>query len=199
VFKVIFIAALLGILIFFIVRRLGFVNSRPTTYLHASDWLEVRIDTRTLKRAVRQTLFSVGIGFVLLILILLVTAKFKIALLLLPISLYLIGQYFILFNHIKANRRQQIFFNPKSNEVEIQSSKGQKEFSFNLNRDVSNLREIRAVQKNNGLLLGYYEMKTMQGKLFISYLLEENEQNKLFFDRLQLFPREMETKLFPII
>ncbi len=198
-FKVIFIAALLGILIFFIVRRLGFINSRPTAYLPTSEWLEIRIDAGTLKRTVRQTLFSVGIGFVLLIVILLITAKFKIALLLLPVSIYLIGQYFILFNHIRACRRQQIFFNPISNEVEVQSSKGQKDFSFNLDPDIISLKETKAVQKNSGLLLGYYEMKTTDGKLFIPYLLEENGQNKAFFNRLQLFSREIETKLFPII
>jgi len=42
-------------------------------------------------------------------------------------------------------------------------------------------------------------LDTVRGKLFISYLLKENEQNRVFFSKLQLFSREIETKLFPII
>ncbi len=197
-FKVIFIGALLAVLIFFIIRRLGFIGGRPQTYLQTSEWLELRLDNATLKKVVKQTLFSVGIGFVLLILVLVIAAKFKIALILIPISLYLIGQYFILINHINATKKYQIFFHRNSNAIKVRS-KGEEYMNFSLHDEAWSLKEVKAVQKNNGLLIGYYELRLGRSKVYISSLLEENVQNKAFFEKLRQFPREIESKLFPVI
>jgi len=198
VFKVIVIGALLAVLIFFIIRRLGFMSSSTTSYIQSSEWMELRLDNATLKRIVKQVLLSVGIGFIIFILILLVASKFRIALILLPISFYLIGQYFILINHIKASRKHKLFFHKDLNEVKVHT-KGKEDVHFQLDKDMVQLSEVQAVQKNSGLLLGYYEIRVGRAKVYISYLQKENRQNRLFFDRLQQLPREIETKLFPVI
>ena len=199
-FKVIVIGALLAILIFFIIRRLGlgFQGGTTTSYIQSSEWLELRLDNATLKRAVKQTLLSVGIGFILLVLILLVASKFRIALLLLPISFYLIGQYFILMNHIKASRKLQIFFHRNLNEIKVYTP-GKTSVHYRLDEEMVQLKEIKGVQKNQGLLFGYYAVRIGRSTFNIPYLLEENKQNKPFFHYLQPMSREIETKLFPII
>ncbi|HMR20214.1 MAG TPA: hypothetical protein PKA53_13005 [Sphingobacterium sp.] len=197
-FKILFIGALLAILVFFIVRRLGFFGTTTSmTYLQTDDWIEIRLDNRTLKQAVKKTLFSVLIGFVLLIVVLVIAAKFRIALFMLPISFYLIGQYFILINQIKTLKKQQMYFHRHTQQVKINSDEGN--ISFNLRTDVVKLKEVKSVQKNNGLLLGYYKILTTHYKVVIPFILQENLQNKPFFDELEKLPKEIVSKLFPII
>lgn len=198
-FKILFIAGLLALLIFFIIRRLGFLGRRTsTTYLQRNDWIEIRMDNQTLKQTVKQTLFSVFIGFSLFIVVLVIAAKFRIALIILPISFYLIGQYFILINQIRALNKQQVFFNHLTQEVQVRSNNGVDK-TFNFSTDVLKVKEVRSVQKNNGLLLGYYKVSTVHDKVVFPFILQENPQNKPFFDRLNMFPKEIENKLFPII
>jgi hypothetical protein len=156
------------------------------------------MDSSSLKRVAKQTLFSVLIGFVLLIIVLVIAAKFRIALFMLPISFYLIGQYFVLMNQIKALRKQQLFYNHRSQEVKVRLTNGD-DLVFRLDTELSKIDEVRSVQKNNGILLGYYVLLFAHYKVVVPFILQENPYNKPFFEKLHIFPREIENKLFPII
>lgn len=198
-FKILFIAGLVALLVFFIVRRLGFWSSNVSaTYLPTSDWIELVMDNQSLKRTVKQTLFSVFVGFVLLIIVLVIAAKFRIALIMLPISFYLIGQYFMLMNQIKSLRQQQVFYNCRTHEVKVNTG-DDKSIVFGLDTGLIRVQEIRAVQKNNGVLFGYYRLLSTPYKVVIPFILRENSYNKAFFDKLDMLPKEIENKLFPII
>lgn len=116
----------------------------------------------------------------------------------LPISIYLIGQFFVFNNHIKAIRGQQIHYDSETQDVHVEWIDG-RSLNFNLQRDITELREIRAVQKNNGLHMGYYQLFVGTKTICLPYLLQENPNSKLFFDKLQPLKRSIETKLFPII
>lgn len=74
-----------------------------------------------------------------------------------------------------------------------------KKSTLDLSNDTIQVKEVNAVQKNNGILLGYFELSSHKSKCYIPFLLVENARNKPFFDKLQRFNREIETKLFPII
>lgn len=116
----------------------------------------------------------------------------------LPVSLYLIGQFFVFNNHIKTIRNQKVHYDSETQETYIEWLDGSS-LKFNLLTDVKELREVQAVQKNNGMLMGYYQITIGTKVIFLPYLLLENPNNKLFFDKLRLIGRQSETKLFPII
>jgi hypothetical protein len=199
--KIIIIGALIAMLIFSIVRKLNIFGSWSTTQRLStpSEIIEISAPISIYKFAVQKTLLTVGIGIIILLITIVIASKFKIALIMLPISLYLIGQFFILNNHLKAARNQQIIFNTRTNQVQIEVSKGKVD-TFNLLSDIKNVTEVKSVQKNNGILFGYYKLQTTQRKVYyIPYIIALNPQTKHFFDKLQLFDREIETKLFPII
>lgn len=160
--------------------------------------IELDVPTSILKGILKKTMLTIGTGIILLLIIIVIAAKFKIALIMLPISLYLIGQFFLFNNHIKILKKQRVLFNTQSNEVSVEYMSGKK-LHFNLLSDIKEVREFRSVQKNNGVLLGYFELFTEHDKVIIPYLVAENLRTKPFFDKLQLFKREIETKLFPII
>lgn len=195
--KIVIIGILLAVLVYFL-RRLNFnfnkVEHIPSP-LHAT---EIGMPTYLLKRGLRRVLYTVGTGMILLLVILLIAAKFKIALIMLPVSLYLIGQFFVFNNHIKTIKNQKIQYDPKSHDTHIEWLDGSY-LTFNLQTDIKELREVQAVQKNNGILMGYYQISVGKKVIFLPYLLLENPTNKPFFDKLQLLGRHSETKLFPII
>lgn len=190
---------MLAVLIYFTLRRLNFFNfNKPPQRTKSSRVIEISTPTQLLKRGLKRTLYTVGSGLILLVLIVILAAKFKIALIMLPISIYLIAQFFVLNNHIKIVRDQQIHYDSETQDVHIEWVNG-KFLEFNLLKDVTELKEIRAVQKNNGLHMGYYQLSVGQKLVYLPYLLQENPDNKPFFDKLQLFNRSIESKLFPII
>ncbi|MCA5003626.1 hypothetical protein [Sphingobacterium bovistauri] len=198
--KFLIIGALIALLIFSIVRKLNIFKSFGTTerLTTPSEIIEISAPLSIYKSAVTKTLFTVGIGIIILLITLLLASKFKIALIMLPISMYLIAQFFILNNHIKASRNQRIIYNKNTNEVQIELNQSSIE-KFNLLEDIKFVSEIKSVQKNNGVLFGYYKLQTHHNTYIIPYLVAQNPQTKPFFDKLQLFDREIETKLFPII
>lgn len=197
--KFIIIGILLAVLMYYIIRRLNIFSAGIEERRGQSNQVLVLIvPTSVLKRSLRAALFSVGTGIVLLFIILLIAAKFKVALIMLPICLYLIGQFFVFNNHANTVKQQRIQYDSNTHNVNIETSKGET-LSFNLLQDVNVLKEVRSVQKNHGLLMGYYCLHVRNNKIYIPYLLQDNPQNKPFFDKLQLFNRELETKLFPII
>lgn len=163
----------------------------------------VVIDTspQLIRRVTKSTLRTVGIGFLLLLIALVLGMKIKILWILIPLSLYLIGQLFVYTNHIKSTKDQRIYFNPETYEVLVDYVKDQP-LSFNLMRDIVSVSEIKSVQKNRDTLFGYYKLRLKQGTVVIPYLIEQNENamNRQFFTYLnENFKIEVESKLFPII
>lgn len=163
----------------------------------------VVIDTspQLIRRVTKSTLRTVGIGFLLLLIALVLGMKIKILWILIPLSLYLIGQFFVYTNHIKSTKDQRIYFNLETYEVLVDHIKDQP-LSFNLMRDVVSVSEIKSVQKNRDTLFGYYKLRLKQGAVVIPYLIEQNDNsvNRLFFTYLnENFKIEVESKLFPII
>lgn len=198
--KILILGVLLAVLLFFIARRFNFFISKNINQNinKNSTVIELDVPTYILKGILKKTMLTIGSGILLLLITIVIASKFKIALIMLPVSLYLIGQFFLFNNHLKAVKKQRILYNTQSNEVSVEYTSGKK-LKFNLLSDIKEIREFRSVQKNNGILLGYYELFTAQDKIVIPYLIAENLQTKLFFDKLQLFKREIETRLFPII
>ncbi|WP_164122101.1 MULTISPECIES: hypothetical protein [Sphingobacterium] len=197
--KIIIIGILLAVLIYFILCRLNFFNFGKVQEIPLSPGVtEIGIPTPLLKRGLKRVLYTVGTGMILLCIILLIAAKFKIALIMLPISLYLIGQFFVFNNHVKTIRNQKINYDSESQVIYIEWLDGSS-IKFNLLTDIKKLSEVQAVQKNNGMLLGYYQIAIGTKMIFLPYLLLENPKNKLFFDKLKSLSRQSETKLFPII
>lgn len=197
--KITIIGILLAVLIYFILRRFNFFDFvKPEQHVTNSRIVHIDIPIHLLKKGLKRVLYTVGSGVLLLFVILLIAAKFKIALILLPISLYLIGQFFVFNNHVKTLKNQKIHYNSETQNTRIEWVDG-RFVEFNIMQDIKEVREVRAVQKNNGLLMGYYQLNLGSETVFLPFLLIENPDSKLFFDKLQLFNREVETKLFPII
>lgn len=202
--KIFIIVALVGLLVYLIARRFMLTSAGDTSIVRASQRQHfVLIDTspQLIKRVTKSTLRTVGIGFLLLLITLVLGMKIKILWILIPLSLYLIGQLFVYTNHIKSIKDQRIYFNPETYEVLVDYIKDQP-LSFNLMRDVVRVSEVQSVQKNRDTLFGYYKLRLKQGTVIIPYLIEQNENstNKLFFTYLnENFKIEVERKLFPII
>lgn len=191
----------MAMLIFSIVRRLKLFGN--SVYSHriapSSDVIEINAPLSLYKSLAQKTLVTVVIGIALLLATIILASKFKIALLMLPISLYLIAQFFILNNHIKIARDQRLFYNLKNNELEVYFNDDNKQ-KINLLNDTKYIVEVKSVQRNNGVLFGYYKLITSSNQpVYIPYILRKNQHTKPFFDKLELFEREIETKLFPII
>ncbi|MBD1421350.1 hypothetical protein [Sphingobacterium chuzhouense] len=202
--KIFIVIALVGLLVYLIARRFMLTSAGTTSIVKASQRQHfVLIDTspQLIRRVTKSTLRTVGIGFLLLLIALVLGMKIKILWILIPLSLYLIGQFFVYTNHIKSTKDQRIYFNPETYEVLVDYIKDQP-LSFNLMRDVVSVSEIKSVQKNRDTLFGYYKLRLKQGAAVIPYLIEQNDNsvNKLFFTYLnENFKIEVESKLFPII
>lgn len=202
--KIFIIIALVGLLVYFFAKKFMLANVADNSLVRASQRRQFMvIDTtpRLIKRVTRGTLRTVGIGFMLFLIVLLLGMKIKILWILLPLSLYLIGQLFVYTNHIKTTKDQRIYFNPDTYEVLVDHIKEQP-LSFNLIRDVIHVSEVKSVQKNRDTLFGYYKLRLKQGTVVIPYLVEqsENAMNRVFFTYLnENFKIEVESKLFPII
>lgn len=199
--KIIIIIGLVAMLIFSIVRKLNlFGQVRNTQRISApTHIIEINAPLSIYQSLVKKTLVTVVIGIGLLLATIILASKFKIALIMLPISLYLIAQFFVLNNHLKIARDLRMFYDIHKNEIEV-NIKDSKTFKINLLSDIIKIKEIKSVQKNNGILFGYYQLTISSGQVvYIPYLLRENPYTKPFFDKLEIFDREIETKLFPVI
>lgn len=200
--KILLITALVALLIYYISRRFMANKNSSPSYRELANRSYQRLEATNsmIQKITKVTMTNVIIGLVLFVLILLLAMKFKILLIALPISLYLLGQLFLLTNHVKATKNQQIWFNKQSQDVLLQRLNSA-DLSFNLLRDVRQVKEVKAVQSNRGVLFGYYVLYTAQDKIFIPYLIQDNkDSNQHFFDLInQHFKIEVETKLFPII
>ena len=182
-------------------RKFNIFNSTTTvhpSYRNSNSVVEVGIPLLMLKSIVNKTFITIGSGVLILLVTLALAVKFKVALIMLPISIYLIGQYFLLSNHITVIRNQRIVFDPKTNDVMIEYA-GKNVFSFNLDRDIHSLNEFKSVQKNDGVEFGYWQLNTQQITVNIPHIVTINPQTKPFFDKLDRIDKQIETKLFPII
>lgn len=197
--KFLLIAVLLGILVFFITRRLMNTSLFAPRRFERPGFIAIEADTAILNRTIKITLGSVGIGILLLFATLLLGMKIKILFFLLPISFYLLGHLFLLANHINSLKRQQIWFNPKTNDLLIEHKKKGSTI-VNLYRHVREVAEIKAIQKNRGILFGYYRLQTNMGNIHIPFLLRENKYNSFFFEALQNdFNMRSTSVFFPFI
>lgn len=184
---------------FFITQKISkfkFQNFDSTS--HDSKNIKITTPTFILNQLLKKILFTVGTGFIMLLIIIVIASKFKIALILLPISFYLIGQFFVFNNHVKALKNQKIIYNKINNKLIINELNGNN-FTISLDESSLIIYEVKSVQKNNGLLMGYFTIKNGTEKCTIPFLSVYNNQTKPFFDRIQTLKREVETKLFPII
>ncbi|TDS11849.1 hypothetical protein [Sphingobacterium paludis] len=201
--RILLIVVLLAVLLYYLSRRF-FMKSpvaavaRP---MQQHNLQRVDSDTRLIGRAGKNTMLTVGIGFVLFFVILLLGFKIKILWIALPLSLYLIGQLFVYSNHLKAIRKYGIYYDPLLADVLVYNNAGES-IQFNLLRDIQGVTEVKSVQANKGTLFGYYKLRTTKGELVIPYLIEQHNApiNRQFFEALnQHYRIEVETRLFPII
>ncbi|CAM3485795.1 hypothetical protein [Sphingobacterium prati] len=150
----------------------------------------------TLKKTISNTLM----GVVLILITVLLVVKIKLVLFLLPIAFFLVGYLFLFNNHFSKIKRQQIWFNAKTNEVFVEQLKADN-YAFNIFRDIQGVQRIESVQTTRGLLYGYYRIKLKDRILEIPYLVAENKPaNNLFFDTItQNFKIDIQKRIFPII
>ena len=200
-YKILLIVILLGVLLYYISRRI-MMRTKSSTDIQRSNkqgYFILDSGSKVVSKAIKATTYSVAIGVVLLIITLVLAIKIKILFFLLPISLYLISQVFLLNNHLKYVRDQQVWFHPQTKEVVVEWLSGS-QVRFNLERDVQQIKSVQSVQKNNGVLFGYHELVLAQGSIYIPYLLEESPLNNRFFAEIKMKGLEKpKTTLFPSI
>jgi len=197
--KLLLIAGIIIALFYFVVRKISkfqFTNSNISTA--KKDIIDITVPTFILQKLLKKTLVTVGTGFLLLAIILLIASKFKVALILLPISFYLIGQFFLFNNHIKSIKNQDITYNTINKSLVVRSLTG-KTTVFTLTEGQTSIKEFKSVQQNNGLLMGYFELSNNLDKCYISYFVSANPNTQPFIHQITSFHREVETKLFPVI
>lgn len=197
--KVLVIVVLVGLLLFFIVGRLFRFASGQSRSLEQSGFRQIAVDPAVLHHAIRSSVLTGLTGFVLLLVVLFLGMKIKILFILLPISLYLISQLFLIANHISSLRKVKVWYNPNSQDVRLQLEDG-RVVDFNLFSDVEKVSRINAVQKNRKILMGIYTFSGPRFEFGLSCLLLESSGNKFFFDDIERFfkPR-ISTHLFPLV
>lgn len=197
--KVLIITVLLGLLLFLVVGRLfRFASGRPSA-MEPWGFREVRVDAALLNEAIKSSVLTGLSGFGLLLVILLLGMKIKILFILLPISIYLIIQLFVITNHLSSMRKVSLWYNADSKDATL-FLKGGREIHFNLSRDVEKVERIDAVQKNRKILLGVYRFSGTQFEFGLSSLLSENRANRFFFDDVDRYFRPaVRTTLLPLV
>ncbi|MCY4780475.1 hypothetical protein ORI89_12490 [Sphingobacterium sp. UT-1RO-CII-1] len=201
--KFLLIFALVAFLLYLFVRRFFVKKEVQSVTRHHGNRNFILIDTTStiLSNATRNTLWTVGIGFILFLALLILGLKIKVLWIALPLSFYLIGQLFVYTNHVRFTKDQRIYFDPTNNQVFVDLIKADS-IAFNLATDIIQVKEVKAIQKNRGILFGYYKIKLRQGQLIVPYLVEQNSAatNRQFFSYLNKnFKITVESRLFPII
>lgn len=197
--KILIIALLVGLLLFFIVRKLFRFSSGQSRSLERSGFRQVVADPITVQEAIKSSALTALTGFVLLLVILFLGIKIKILFILLPISIYLISQLFLVANHISSIRKMKIWYNPNFQDVSLQLKDGRM-VNFNLYRDIEKVERINAVQRNKKLLMGVYRFSGSRVEFGLSCLLLENPENRFFFEDIDgAFQPKVSTGLFPLV
>ncbi|WP_099372862.1 hypothetical protein [Sphingobacterium sp. 1.A.5] len=198
--KILLIVILVGILIYFLSRRVMMKGkSMSIQKSNKQGYYLIESGASIIQKTIKNTLFSVGIGVVLFIITIFLALKVKIILLMLPISLYLMSQLFLLNNQLKYAKDQHIWFNPNTNVVMIEWLSGNT-VTFNILIDVQQVKAVKSVQKNNQILFGYYEISVHNNQIYVPFILEDNPLNTRFFKTLkENYPVDPKSSLFPII
>lgn len=197
--KIITITIIIFFLWYIFSQKLSrFKYNTNSNYHNNQQIITLNLPTFIQNQLWKKTLVTVGTGAILLVIILLIATRFKIILICLPLSFYLIGQFFVFQNHIKVIRRQKANYNVETNELLMTTSKG-KEVLINLNNSSVKVREIKPVQKNNGISLGYFEIYSKEGSCYIPYVLSKNRYTNIIFNTIQKLNKESHTKVFPLI
>ena len=201
--KILWIVALVGLLIYYIGRRLFMGVSQATSVTVSGRRGFQLVDTHSalMGRVTRSTFTTVGIGIALLFVILILAFKVKIILIALPLSFYLIGQFFVYNNQLRLTKDQKLYFDATNNQVCLARLRAD-DLYFNLHHDVLRVAEVNSVQTNRGVLFGYYTLQLKSGEtIAISLLLAQNDNriNTLFFERLKEQGKvKVHMKLFPM-
>lgn len=197
--KILVIAVIILVLFFLITRKFSrFQFNTSTQAKSQSENIEITVPTVYVHQLLKKVLFTVGTGFILLLFIVVIASKFKIALILLPVSFYLIGQFFVFNNHLKSLKNTKMTYHRSTNSLTIATANNKK-FSLQLNDKNMKVKEVKSVQKNNGLLMGYFEISSAYGTCNLPFIAAANPESSILFDKLKQSSREVETKLFPII
>jgi len=202
--KILLLAALFGLLAhllfgrFFIPRK---GNADGADRPERDGFLLVGCPPSAIGQAAKNTLQTAGTGIVLFVAILLLGMKVRVLWIALPLALYLIGQFFVYTNHVKTVKNLRIYFHPRTNDLYVQRI-GRKDLRFNLLRDVVKVTGVKAVQKNRGLLFGYYRLHLENEALCVPYLLlrHDHPNNRTFLGHIaDNFEIKAESRLFPVI
>jgi len=200
-FKILIVIGLIGFILYFVSKKIsGFTSSTPTV-VRRNQYLLLRAGVGRISKISNMAIANAGAGFLLLIIILALAIKIKILLILLPISLYLIGQLFVLTNHIRASKDKEVWYDPDTSDFIIEFINEQS-YRFNLLRDVIAVQQVESIQKTKGLSFGYYRLTTSERVIEIPYILfdENSRPSKLLTDTISAnFRIEVNKKLFPII
>lgn len=198
--KGLLILLLLTLLIYIIYRRV--VKKGGSTSVLKSNkqgFHLLQAESRLLRKTIRNTLISAGVGLGLFIVVILLAMKIKILLFLVPISLYLMGQLLLLNNQLKYVKDQRIWYQAQTHTVWVEWLNGESH-QFDLLTDVQQVKRVQAVQKNKQILFGYYEISLHAGSIHIPLLLADSTANALFFDTLeQHYTVSQKTTMFPLI
>lgn len=197
--KLLFIAILIGTLLYFVGRRLFNFGRKPGNSLPPRGYIHLSVDNRVTNQVIQSSILTVCTGFILFLLILFLGMKVHILLILLPVSLYLMGQLFLVANHLASTRKVAIWYNPMTKGMRLQTKDG-RIFDLNLYTDIDKVVKINAVQRNRKVLLGVYELTGSRMQFRISNLLTDNPKNEPFFqDVEQHFDPKVSTHLFPTV
>jgi len=202
--KILLIVSLIGLLghlLFgrFFIPRKG--NADTADQAERDGFLLVGCPANAIGRATKSALQTVGMGIVLFAAILLLGMKVRVLWIALPLALYLIGQFFVCTNHVKTVKNMRIYFHPRTNDLYVQRI-GREDLRFNLLRDVVRVTEVKAVQKNRGMLFGYCRLHLENEALPVPYLLlrHGHPDNRTFLAHItDNFEIKAESRLFPII
>ncbi len=197
--KILIIGAVLGVLLFYSFRRLKQSFSVDSSRKLKSGFIQLDADSGDTNRAIRSTMMTVATGLILLVITLLLGMKIKILFILLPIACYLIGQVFLLANHLNALRKNHVWFNPETSTLWMEPI-GEPAFTLNIYQDVKKVDLVIAVQQNRSVLFGYYNLHTKNGSIKLPSLLAENAGNNFFFNTLREgFEIKSTRSLFPLL
>ncbi len=198
--KVLLIAALIGILLYFITRKIVMKgNAVVAERKQQQGYICIESGSQILNKIIKSTVSTAAFGLILFLLILFLAMKVKILLILLPISIYLMSQLLLLNNQLKYAKNQQVWYNPSNNEVILEWASGNK-LQFNLLRDIQAIKEVKAVQKNKDILFGYYALTIHNNQIYLPLVLEANPLNKGFFKTLKdNYEIKSNSSLYPII
>ena len=194
------IAALIGILLYFITRKIVMKgNSLVAERKQQQGFIGIECGAQILNKIIKSTVATAGFGLILFLLIIFLAMKVKILLILLPISLYLMSQLLLLNNQLKYAKNQQVWYNPSNNEVILEWTSGNRT-QFNLLRDIQAIKEVKSVQKNKDILFGYYALTIHNNQIYLPLILEVNPVNKGFFKTMKdNYEVKSSSSLYPII